>query len=70
MSQSRDTLTSEAQRPHCAYCDAPLPANAAKYCCYGCRVLGEAGRKPVALPETPTAPWFKIAVVAVLAGQA
>lgn len=74
MSQSRDILTAaaepSAQRPHCEYCDAPLPASAAKYCCYGCRVLGEAGHKPVAQPEAPNAPWFKIAVVAVLAGQA
>jgi heavy metal translocating P-type ATPase len=62
------------ERPHCAYCDAPLPAatpgHGAHYCCYGCRVLGEAGRKPVALPEAPTASWLRIAVVVVLAGQA
>lgn len=68
-------LTSTAEqpaqpRPHCEYCDAPLPAHAEKYCCYGCRVLGEAGHKPVALPDAPAAPWFKIAIVAVLAGQA
>ncbi|MCX6898125.1 MAG: cation-translocating P-type ATPase [Verrucomicrobia bacterium] len=79
MSRDRETLAfataRSPERPHCAYCDAPLPPDAAqshgaKYCCYGCRVLGEAGRKPVAQPEIPSAPWFKIAVVVVLAGQA
>jgi heavy metal translocating P-type ATPase len=61
----------------CAYCDAPLPdtdikpaANGLRYCCYGCRVLGEAAHHPVTLPMAKGSPWFKIAVSAVLAGQA
>ena len=33
-------------------------------------MLGEAGQKPVALTESAVTPWFKIAVGAVLAGQA
>jgi len=84
MNRSRDTLaggaaSARAEEKRCAYCDAPLPADrlgtapsgfAPHYCCYGCRVLGEAGRKPVAPTETRISPWFKIAVGAVLAGQA
>ena len=68
-----------AKKERCAYCDAPLPAgwlgtapsdSKLNYCCYGCRVLGEAGRKPVVPIEFNISPWFKIAVGAVLAGQA
>jgi Cu+-exporting ATPase len=79
MSRHPETLASATatspERPRCAYCDAPLPPEAtqghgAKYCCYGCRVLGEAGHKPATLPEVQEASWFKIAVVVVLAGQA
>jgi heavy metal translocating P-type ATPase len=68
-----------AKRESCAYCDAPLPTgwlgaapsdSLPKYCCYGCRVLGEAGRKPADSTGINISPWFKIAVGAVLAGQA
>ena len=66
-----------APREHCAYCEAPLPAGdgvggrgAAKYCCYGCRILGEGAARPIALSTVTSSPWFKIAVGAVLAGQA
>ena len=63
---------------HCAYCDAPLPetgvdsaspGHGPRYCCYGCRVLGEAAHRPVAPQTDKTTPWFKIVVGAVLAGQ-
>jgi P-type Cu+ transporter len=43
---------------------------ALRYCCYGCRVLGEAGQRPLERSSEKTSPWFKIAVGAVLAGQA
>lgn len=64
---------------HCAYCGAPLPetdvdsasqCNGLKYCCYGCRVLGEVAHRPVALQTEKATPWFRIVVGAVLAGQA
>jgi heavy metal translocating P-type ATPase len=45
-------------------------ASQPRYCCYGCRVLGEATHRPVAIPTAKGSPWFKIAVGAVLAGQA
>lgn len=64
-------------REHCAFCEAPLPADsgvawhgAAKYCCYGCRILGEGAARPIAMSTASSSPWFKIAVGAVLAGQA
>ena len=65
-----------AKGSHCAYCDAPLdaPDHAAPskphYCCYGCRVLGETRQRPFDLTSAKGTPWFKIAVCAVLAGQA
>ncbi|MCX6905372.1 MAG: HAD-IC family P-type ATPase, partial [Verrucomicrobia bacterium] len=73
------SLEELAERRHCAYCEAPLPAELDKtaprqagpsYCCYGCRILGEAARKPVATETVQKSPWFKIAIGAVLAGQA
>ena len=84
MNRSPDALeisaaSASVEGKRCAYCDAPLPADrlrtashgfAPEYCCYGCRVLGEAGRKPVAPAEITISPWFKIAAGAVLAGQA
>lgn len=68
----------DLMRCRCSYCDAPIPETAATnaqshtphYCCYGCRVLGEAGQKPIEASPTTTSPWFKIGVGAVLAGQA
>ncbi len=66
--------TAAPPREHCAYCDAPLSITSAenpalKYCCYGCRLLGEAGQKPLELADPHVSPWFKIAVGALLAGQ-
>ena len=66
---------------HCNYCDAPLPPDALcgpaacvgavkRYCCYGCRVLDESGRKPVNNSDSPSTPWFKVGVGAAIAGQA
>jgi heavy metal translocating P-type ATPase len=62
----------------CDYCGAPLthPLETTKassrpaYCCYGCRILGESGRKTLDVPRDSSSPWFKIAIGAVLAGQA
>ena len=83
MKHSRElesAATSAAKlQTHCAYCDAPLPetgvdsalpGHGPRYCCYGCRILGEAAHRPVAVPTAKDSPWFKIAVGAVLAGQA
>src|SRR5260370_36220070 len=66
---------------HCTYCDAPLLSAALcgkagwdgaikRYCCYGCRVLGESGRKPVLGSTSHSSPWFKVGVGAAIAGQA
>src|SRR5260370_21461294 len=66
---------------HCTYCDAPLLSAALcgkagwdgaikRYCCYGCRVLGENGRKPVLGSTSHSSPWFKVGVGAAIAGQA
>jgi Cu+-exporting ATPase len=41
-----------------------------RYCCYGCRLLGESGQKPVPELEAGNRGWFKVAVGAVIAGQA
>jgi P-type Cu+ transporter len=63
----------------CAYCDAPLPANppasvsheaSPRYCCYGCRILGERHAHPLDSTRfAPGSPWFKIVLGAALAGQ-
>ncbi len=72
-------MENHALSDHCAYCDAPLPTEVrstsvvrtpARYCCYGCRLLGESGRKPSPALAKNRGVWFKIAVGAVLAGQA
>ena len=65
---------------HCAYCEAPLPAataaadgnagHAARYCCYGCRLLGESGQKPAPELNGESSPWFRIILGAAIAGQA
>lgn len=73
--------STSAPNHRCAYCDGPLPAEPAglqsgrpvegpRYCCYGCRLLGESGQKPIPNLEGGTGGWFKIAVGAVIAGQA
>ncbi len=64
---------------HCAYCEAPLPADLARaqpsggqalrYCCYGCRLLGESGNKPVADLGAGSPGWFRVALGAVISGQ-
>jgi Cu+-exporting ATPase len=65
----------------CAYCDAPLPeetvcnqksccATSAKYCCYGCRLLGEGGSKSSDENTSERSPWFKVGIGAAIAGQA
>ncbi len=65
----------------CAYCGAPLAAGSthpapnragkhAAYCCYGCRVLGESGEKPITDSAAAPTPWFKVGVGAAIAGQA
>lgn len=65
-------------REHCAYCEAPLPpleqitsgaAEGLRFCCYGCRVLHDAGQRPLETAAEPVTSWFKVAVGAVLAGQ-
>jgi P-type Cu+ transporter len=64
----------------CGYCGGPLseranpPApgptsHATRYCCYGCRLLGEAGEKPAATSFWAPSPWFKVGVGAAIAGQ-
>lgn len=71
----------EAERPGLAgvaaspTTDANIANNSSKrpqrprYCCYGCRLLGENSQRPVSLTETPASPWFKIAIGAAVAGQ-
>lgn len=65
----------------CAYCGAPTSigllhpgtdhtATVPRYCCYGCRVLGEAGEKPVAETAPMATPWFRVGIGATIAGQA
>ncbi|HAB15937.1 MAG TPA: cation-translocating P-type ATPase [Verrucomicrobiota bacterium] len=66
----------------CEYCGGPLPHGAegerpmeppARFCCYGCRVLGEARPRSLdSLGDAPTSttPWFKIGVGVALASQA
>jgi P-type Cu+ transporter len=71
-------LSAPGESGGCAYCGGPVPPwrpdarkpQQARYCCYGCRVLGEAGQRPLRFEPGQTSPWFKIAVGAVLAGQA
>ncbi|MBU6402374.1 MAG: cation-translocating P-type ATPase, partial [Verrucomicrobia bacterium] len=41
-----------------------------RYCCYGCRLLGESGQKTLAEMPAAETTWFKIGVGAVIAGQA
>jgi P-type Cu+ transporter len=65
----------------CSYCDAPMRhfeprsgpgpgSKQAAYCCYGCRLLGESGRRPLPLVSEAASSWFKIAIGALVAGQA
>ncbi|MCI0747172.1 MAG: cation-translocating P-type ATPase [Verrucomicrobia subdivision 3 bacterium] len=76
-------MKSDAQAvfDRCAYCDAPLPeetvcnqtnccATSAKYCCYGCRLLGESGSKSRDENTSERSPWFKVGIGAAIAGQA
>ncbi len=64
----------------CDYCGAPLPPqrdpgdgasskNRSKFCCYGCRVLGESGRRAVPAPKGQTSVWIKVAASAAIFGQ-
>jgi heavy metal translocating P-type ATPase len=64
----------------CAYCGGPLlaapgsravaPENpSARYCCYGCRLLGEAGEKPTPDSAWAPTPWFKVGIGGAIAGQ-
>ena len=78
MNRVTEPGTVRAEAVHCAYCDGPLPADSPvpspaqsqrRYCCYGCRILGETSHQPVGLTPTRASPWFRIAVGAVLAGQ-
>jgi heavy metal translocating P-type ATPase len=64
----------------CAYCGGPLLSRpgartqtpeypSARYCCYGCRLLGEAGEKPTPGSAWAPTPWFKVGIGAAIAGQ-
>jgi len=80
MSRSLETEAGVQAEPAglCDYCGARLlprhdqasRVGGKKYCCYGCRVLGEAGGQSLRLGKESASPWFKIAIGAVLAGQA
>jgi cation transport ATPase len=72
---------SQAAVSHCAYCDGPIRSEPLwghsrdsgqrlVYCCYGCRLLGEGGAKPGPWLSESVSSWFKIAVGALIAGQA
>ncbi len=65
-------------KEYCAYCEVPLPPldrptaegqSKHRFCCYGCRVLHDAGQRPLEQDPNPAASWFKVAIGAVLAGQ-
>lgn len=79
------SLTSTRQTERCDYCSAPLPVDflkgtrtgteeARRYCCYGCRLLGDqrAQSLPAAEVVEPVrgTPWFKIGASVALASQA
>ncbi|MHB8519521.1 MAG: heavy metal translocating P-type ATPase [Limisphaerales bacterium] len=77
----RSTVETKTPAEHCAYCDAPLPADSLvgrprhdgfhpQYCCYGCRLLSESGQKTLSDLSIPETTWFKIGIGAVIAGQA
>jgi heavy metal translocating P-type ATPase len=64
----------------CGYCGGPLVDELAlstasggkpqaRYCCYGCRLLGEAGEKPTPDSNWAATPWFKVGVGAAITGQ-
>jgi heavy metal translocating P-type ATPase len=64
----------------CAYCGGPLVGDrgshtagsgkrAVRYCCYGCRLLGEAGEKAAPDSAWASSPWFKVGLGAAIAGQ-
>jgi len=71
-----------SNRVRCEYCGAPVPAEvgpspgdapARRFCCYGCRVLGE--HRPQRTDEpgdsgSVTTPWFRIGLGVALASQA
>lgn len=75
----RTASSSAAPLATCAYCGAPLPKhqsassqkdrNAPRFCCYGCRVLGESAHHTANAAAADATPWFKIAVGAALAVQ-
>jgi cation transport ATPase len=69
-----------AMRTSCGYCGGPLVDELAlstasggkpqaRYCCYGCRLLGEAGEKPTPDSNWAATPWFKVGVGAAITGQ-
>ncbi len=64
----------------CDYCGAPMPSDVAaasteapRFCCYGCRILGERrpgmARLQTESPAGPS-PWFRIGIGVALASQA
>jgi heavy metal translocating P-type ATPase len=79
-SSSRTVTERTPEVTLCGYCGGPMtevgtappPASthpATRYCCYGCRLLGEAGEKPAATNLWAPTPWFKVGVGAAIAGQ-
>ena len=82
---STTVSASVSSREGCSHCGGPLPVDflaapsasgepAQRYCCYGCRLLGERrplppGAGPVREPAAGN-PWFRIGVGVALASQA
>lgn len=82
---SNASPASSVRTERCDYCGAPLPvdflggsrtglAEPRRYCCYGCRLLGD--QRPESLPAAEMVesvhgtPWFKIGAAVALASQA
>lgn len=64
----------------CDYCGAPIPSQRdlgdgassktkPRFCCYGCRVLGESGRRAASPSKGQASVWIKVAASAAIFGQ-
>lgn len=60
---------------HCDYCEALITeqvnpsASGKRYCCYGCRLLGESGHKAAPALSASLSAWFRLILGGALAGQ-